>query len=343
MSTKVYQPHIDFLKGIAIISVVMAHALLFGINYGRTPIFNAIVSVHMPLFVMLSGVLSAKPIDFSIEGTLSYWKGKAIQLLLPLLILPHFYILVMKVPHERLLYNQYHSGYWFTLALFLMFVVFYVFRWVEHLLGKRANMIVAMTLAALSFGGVVGMDLLLSKHLPLLYTTLSWEHITWLYPYFLFGYFIGRYDWIERLVSDKLVVAAAFFGYVGLLYLEYNGYKPWRGYPVGAAGLVFLYGSAKMLCKEFKENGGGISKVIKEIGRMSLPIYLTHYFFIFSVPGVTEYLSSIPDQNRVLTLEFLALLLCAACILVPTIIVVKLIRSNSVLALILYGERGRKR
>lgn len=70
--------HLDVIKGIAIIFVIIHH----GIN---TPIIPEIIdSYHMPLFIFVSGILSARELTFSWENISRYWKKKGLQLLLPL-------------------------------------------------------------------------------------------------------------------------------------------------------------------------------------------------------------------------------------------------------------------
>lgn len=69
--------YLDVIKGIAIILVILHHGL------GTNILPEFIDSFHMPLFIMISGLLSAKYINFTWEKSFKYWSRKVLQLLLP--------------------------------------------------------------------------------------------------------------------------------------------------------------------------------------------------------------------------------------------------------------------
>lgn len=124
---RTYFEYLDVVKGIAIVMVVMGHLTL---DIIREPIFNIIDSVHMPAFVLVSGYLASRGLLGLREGGQhdykNYWRKKAIQLLLPLVLLPLAYVKFFDFEIESLVFDTYHAGYWFTLCLFELFVMLYL-------------------------------------------------------------------------------------------------------------------------------------------------------------------------------------------------------------------------
>ncbi len=101
---KQHHAHLDILKGIAIAMVAMGHVFL---DMPRNPAFHVICSVHMPIFMLVSGYLSARPLPTSSKEVLSYWSKKVIQLLLPLLSLPLIYCIIFAKPLDELVFGDY--------------------------------------------------------------------------------------------------------------------------------------------------------------------------------------------------------------------------------------------
>ncbi|MDO4691371.1 MAG: hypothetical protein Q4A64_00695 [Porphyromonadaceae bacterium] len=184
-------------------------------------------------------------------------------------------------------------------------------------------------------------DIALPQLSPQIYKALSWEHVNWLYFYLILGYFVGKYAWMERLARHPIVIAISFLLFMALLYLEYNGYKPWRGYPVSIVGLIFVYGTIHTATQKHNSINHPIYRVLKFLGQASLPIYLTHYFFLFSMPSIAEYILGITSKIRALTWEIVAVLLASIAVLLPTLLVIYLVRQNKILSLVLYGEQRK--
>ncbi len=122
--------HFDILKGISILLVVLGHIFYFtGVSmYSKTIFYNILVDIHMPIFIFVSGYFSVKALDLSKNGVFKYWENKSIRLLLPLLICPLLMNWVLYGFSLNPPLSQYTGRYWFTYALFLLFVIFYVFQ-----------------------------------------------------------------------------------------------------------------------------------------------------------------------------------------------------------------------
>lgn len=150
-TTRQRYQHFDILKGIAILLVIIGHAFTYGRGEFRNPLFHFITLIHMPIFVFIAGYFGAKPIDWTSKGIRSYWVKKAEHLLLPLILIPACYLLFFEINLGRtLLDTEYHSGYWFTWAMFEIFAVAFLFRALDKKINPKANWRTRLLIALLS-------------------------------------------------------------------------------------------------------------------------------------------------------------------------------------------------
>lgn len=121
--------YIDILKGIAIILVVMGHMFVPYTDYLQSPVNQMIYSVHMPLFIFLSGLVfrlsqSKKVIRTTIIK-------RVLSLLLPFFCFSAVYCFSKNISYiDMLLKNELHNGYWFTLVLFEIILISIIVEYV---------------------------------------------------------------------------------------------------------------------------------------------------------------------------------------------------------------------
>lgn len=329
--------HLDILKGVAILMVIWGHVLYFGMEtYMDNAIYVMIYSLHMPLFALLAGYLSSQPLDFSARGIYTYWSKKATRLLLPLLAIPMLYNWIWHGFSTALPLNMYLGRYWFTYALFLVFALFYLYRWLLH--HVRGGWAVEIGLGLAFVLAIEYFNALLGEHHP------DWQNrlLTWqvarLYKYFWLGYLMARYPKIQAYMTHEASATIAFIGYSALLYAQVEcGYKLLEEIPLTLLGLVFFYSLGLKLATS---SSRGI-RLLGDLGRESLPIYLTHYFFIFNLSFLPTLLSPIP-RAYALGWEVFIGAVATVIILLPTLLVIRVIKSNRYLTLLIYGEASRK-
>ena len=108
----------DVLKGIAILLVVIGHVYRTSLQGAYSALEDIIYTVHMPLFVLVSGYFTQRPPTWTRYGVYSYWKGKVLRLLLPLLFIAELHSIIISgevgLPLQSMV-----GAYWFTYALFL--------------------------------------------------------------------------------------------------------------------------------------------------------------------------------------------------------------------------------
>lgn len=114
--------YIDILKGIAIILVVMGHMFVPYTDYLQSPINQMIYSVHMPLFIFLSGLVFH--LSQSKKATRTTIIKRALSLLLPFFCFSAVYCFAKNISYtDMLLKNEMHNGYWFSLVLFEIILI----------------------------------------------------------------------------------------------------------------------------------------------------------------------------------------------------------------------------
>lgn len=111
---------IDFLKGIAILLVILGHSVqVLTIKPFDDYLFNFIYSFHMPLFMFLSGFVSYKN-----EVNLSEVIKRFYQLIIPFFVWPLFSCLLLKGNFDIAIWKdiveQPDKGLWFFWTLFFI-------------------------------------------------------------------------------------------------------------------------------------------------------------------------------------------------------------------------------
>lgn len=347
--------HFDVLKGIAIVMVIMGHVIYFGLGGHRadsSPLFWIISSLHMPLFAFVSGYFSTKPLDRSLRGVWSYWRSKVVRLLLPMLVLPWLYSCVKFGFIFGLPLGVHFAEYWFTISLFMVFVLFYLARYLSICLSPdRSDRIGDSLLTVILLGVICAIPYLT----PLSDTSGVSNLINntrWLSLFFLVGYLVARYPRLERMMRHELVASLAFvlYGALMLFGFVYQGGVPRDlsqlsilGGITSLGAITCTYYTVYHICTTSKASSEGWIHRLAYLGQVSLPIYLVHYFFVFKLQGVEDYLESIGSLEFTLGWEVLVVALGGIAVLMPTLLCIYIIRQNRYLSLLCFGEELRPR
>lgn len=338
---------IDAMRGFAILLVVMGHIASQSLEWFEGTTFAIITTLHMPLFVVLSGYFATKALDLSPRGIVKFWQGKVLRLLLPLVLIPTLYQYIkygsLMLPLSAIL-----NEFWFTYTLFYIFVVFYLFRALTSLLrleGMKNQWLIELIVALSS---IILVEWLAHEyHMHSWASRLQLGRVAWLYKYFVLGYFVGKYPAIQTKLKDHAVGCISalllLLGVVLYTYLElplsYGASLEATHILIALSACTLTYYTAYRLTDETQ----GISRVMITLGRYSLPIYLTHYFFLLPLAGLRPYIEGITNSSQLLGVEVLMYLLGAVLTLMPTFIVVRWVMANPLLAFVCYGEPLPKR
>lgn len=338
---------LDAIKGIAIILVLMEHIYIFSdsqTSLAYSFITEFILAVHMPLFIILAGFFAQKsPIESS---WIKYVKDKLIRLVIPALV----WYSLWTIWHDGRfrLSGALTNQYWFTLNLFIYFIVFGIQRsiiaWGLQITKQKENKILEVTL---HLGFMILLNYLLIDTIPSLtkgreFFTMSRTRMACLYPYFVLGYALGRLKLVPYLRTQ---ISGAIFGAILVvciwIFTLYQMNEPYLEY-----GLLHIYRLMTLafffflifIVEYATAIPNRIGKCLVFLGQWSLPIYFIHFFFVPRLSGLHAYLSQYDPHLRVST-EFALYSVGSLLALTPTLIVAYCIRQNAYLSLILFGEK----
>lgn len=302
---------LDALRGFTMIMVVANHVA--GIGFGESLKLSSslqfLVVFRMPLFFFVSGFLAYK------AGLI--WNGKTLGTLLakkirvqtiPTIV---FFLLSAAILGKHYLPTIMEwlsvptkGGYWFTIVLLYMFVVYYLFCYLENLLKKWFPKMPAWLPIAVLF--IIAMCCYDTCYQP--------KHFSWAagrrgpqnefmnyssfgqlfiyFPFFLYGNIVHRYwQQAQRIMDSQWFFPTIIFI---LIYAWFDSQKwhwlrmAWAIIPLTLARftlltIVFMY---------FRHYAKYFTKItivgasLQYIGRRTLDIYLIHYLFMPNLPTI---------------------------------------------------------
>lgn len=344
--------YFDMLKGVAIFLVVMGHVITMCVReIDHTKLFKFIEHVHMPMFFFISGWFAYK-VNSDGAPVCPSPAGRAKRLLLPMLAVSTLWIFYapqtgIESPLDStikgLWFNVWKNGYWFTLVLFEIFLIYAatlpVLRRCKSVAGCAA-------VAAAVWGVLIVCEAFVVP--PAISSLLSLELLVSFYPAFAFGVVARRY-------SQSFMSAVHKSGYqtVAIIILCLCMYLccwPWEFNLnrlsiialnallhialVFPALAVFEHWSNNAFAPQAGVLARGVASCWQYIGQKSLAIYLLHYFFLFPMGGFRQTLLSF-SVSFVPMLVFTAF--WAACIIGVVLLVEKFLQPSRLLTRLLTG------
>ena len=306
---------LDALRGFTMILVVAYHVCQQGfmmpVKVSSSMPF--LVLFRMPLFFFVSGFLAYKAGLTWNLSTLVSMTGKKLRVqLIPTIVFFLFAAAVIgtEPTYMENLTTKFLSttkgGYWFTLALLYMFIIYYVFAYIESKLRWK-SCVPILLLFILSM--IIYETCYLPRHFwwaygyrPIVYH--SWLHTTSLlqvmqfFPFFLFGNIVRRYwDSAQRIMDSKwffptIVVVVVFCTLDALKWHTLR--MEWANLPTTLAKftlliVVFMYFRHY---HQYFTKMTWVGRSLQYIGRRTLDIYLIHFLFMPNLPGVGNFFSA---------------------------------------------------
>ena len=291
--------HIDALKGVAIILVVIGHSIQINDpNYDDNLLFRIIYSFHLPMFFFLSGFILSTQLGHSL---LNYLKKNTVRLLVPFIIWYLIsYIFVRTQTDISLLAYLFNltkspaGGLWFLWVLFLnsflLFAVLKVARFKNWLRWENYFVIAAILLSRTASADFLGLS-----------------EVKQYFPYYTAGFFACKYlDVIKT--KRKIIYAVAVIAFPFLVL----GWKR-NEFPTFYPVLLQFFndkGTARLIVSIYKYavsflgiafssfiltgiKGTRVYWFLCWLGTLTLDIYVCHGYFIFGFgSGVWQYLSA---------------------------------------------------
>lgn len=369
--------YFDLLKGIAIFLVVMGHALTMCIRgIDAAFLFKLIGQVHMPIFFFISGFLTYK--DTFAPPAL---KKRFLQLIIPFFVVSALWIWYF--PHSSLgspmsssltgLYCSYwKDGYWFTLCLFELFLLYLPLSAVLRRCKQFWQQIAVVTLTYCIL--LVAAYISSSEHDN--FDIAGLGLLSFFFPIFMAGIFAKKYSAHYHTVTSSgawfsiaaIVFALTFYSIVypwdvsflpawfkavtrplmhfSVVIIAVTAIEPWSKREFCRSTQekrVFSQTGSAPTTAKFEDHvpptkPSAIARYFKYFGTESLSIYLLHYFFLFPLTPLQEPL-------KVIGLQFVPLAAIAAfvafIVIAVTLFVSSIISHSPLLSLLLLGKTGK--
>ena len=302
---------LDALRGFTMIMVVANHVagMAFGEVVKHSSSLQFLVMFRMPLFFFVSGFLAYKAsLTWNWETLKTLLLKKIRVQTIPTIV---FFLLAAAIIAKKFgptvicwLGMPLKAGYWFTIVLLYMFVVYYLFCFFESLLQKRFPKmpswlpITVLFLISLVFydtcyqpkyfSWAAGYKGKISAFMS--YSSLG--ELFRYFPFFLYGNIVHRYwQQAQRIMDSQWFFPTIIFI---LIYAWFDSQKwhwlrmAWAIIPLTLARftlltIVFMY---------FRHYAKYFTKItivgasLQYIGRRTLDIYLIHYLFMPNLPTI---------------------------------------------------------
>lgn len=271
--------HIDYLKGFAILMVLLGHIFIAkapaGMHY---PFCEIIYSFHMSLFFFVSGFLAYKTNQIKEKGIVFFIKKRAISLLTPylfwLFIAPYFIKNSYPTNIGELMSKFYfipNLNYWFLPLLFIFNIIYLLYHKLTMGGGKNQEFKIYCLIC---FVGI-STGLICKQYYIVVYTIY--------FASFMFGHYLSKYKLLELFIEKKYIYGSSAI----ILCIM------WKFFPMESNGNNFLslanlvalficsYTSCIVFYVLFKQIH--LAKPFKwylsEMGKYTLALYLLPLFF----------------------------------------------------------------
>ena len=269
--------YLDALKCFAIFFVIEGHVRKFGMGINSYDNLSSLMlyTFDLPVFFFISGFLAYKDKTYDVKMIAKEILKKIKYLVIPAIV---FLTASCLINHRGFYYLVEHGfgRYWFTITLFEYFLIYY------FLLALFPKGIVKILLIVISLAGMS----LLSYKSGFGPRILDTNHLCKYFYFFSLGVFARMYQTtFDKIIHNEGFKSIVILGFFFLLFL-----MDYKLFPVpvfhllrdiilrvmGTAIVVMLFA----LHSSTWEASGRVIKLINDIGKKSLAIYLLQYFFL---------------------------------------------------------------
>lgn len=330
--------HLDELKGLAILLMVMGHCLawsykdysflLLPLNELNSPMFNSsiiwriIYSFHMPLLFLISGYLFYKSNKISLDDLKVQFIKRIKRLLIPYLTTGFFMLAISG-----------YFGYWFLLVLFVINTIVLFIGFLAQKLNNKGEFIIYLVVALiLSYIS----KYVLTNNLPHEFTSFKNLHIYYLA--FIYGFLMRKYKQIEGFIMNQFISFLCF-----VLFIVFFIIKNYFGMLSGILEIIIplLISSFLFSCFRLKPQTYNMEKYnisgLNIIGIYSMEIYIFHIFFVMAFKEVGNYIMTIDSLGGSISIQIIYSLIVSMLAIYLSIITANFIKGNKYLSKFILG------
>ena len=267
---------VDAMRGFSMLIVVLGHVLMcMGIGGYGSFLSSVLLTFRMPLFFFVSGFFSYRAISWWNKrrvGDILKRKFQA-QILCTLLFASVYQLVISGAVN----FDNGFGGYWFTIVLFQMYILYLLFSLISRILHINIT-IPLLAILSVVFIGI----LVVYNRSGWLWNFLCWENLTKYLQFFTIGIICSKYrNQFFGMLGNNVFIMAMVVGWIVCMLLWYNtGFK---------TGQPFLYSIIHDVAvryfalftviimfysnKDRFAQDSGLSNTLKFIGQRTLDIY----------------------------------------------------------------------
>lgn len=307
---------LDALRGFTMMMVVTNH--VYGLSFDTNTKYSMFMSLcllfRMPLFFFISGFLAYRAsFSWSVGDTASLLAKKLRVQIIPTLVFMTAAIALCGKPFwsmmETAWTNSMKSGYWFTLVLLEMFLIYYAVCFVSTQLERRFEL-PHFQLGALIVVWMVSVFAFETLYLPGIFSWHKQEWAQWtsvtevarFFQFFLLGNLCSRY-WkqVQHLLDSPwffpLMIAIAFLGAGD--YLRWHNLRLyWANLPraLSMYALVMITVAFFRYYESWFTKQTRLGSALQYVGVRTLDVYLIHFFFLPKLPAFGAWFKANPHN-----------------------------------------------
>lgn len=339
--------YIDALRGLTMLLVVYSHVefYCYNVSFKHTIFGMLFVHFRMPMFFFISGFIAYKAIYYDWKTYGNIIKKKAIVQIIPTLFFFHLLYVAMQQKPIDLILTKGLGGYWFTIALFYMFVIYFTTRLLTRNMKSYVQDIILVVIA-ITLAIIYGIGIREGNPTWNIHPIICFDNLSKYFEFFVLG-ILCRKHWqkFEKFISHDATKTLLLIGFaassivVWHFRLNKSSLAIMINYEflVRYLGLLFVFAMFHNYRNFFNTNNR-IANAMRYTGRHTLDIYMLHYFLLPKIPM----LHSWAFQNNMIVLEFTVTILLSILIIAGTLLISKVIRTSNFLGKYLLGAKQNK-
>lgn len=278
--------YFDGMRALAIFFVVYAHVIY--ISYGEEgihmpSIHGVFINFYMQLFFFISGffVFKETPLK-TMSQCLSLIKKRFVQLIIPPLFWGFLYAYITNRGIYDMLLIDSHSGYWYTLVLFIFTLMYTCFAFLEERRRLVTMVCVAFIIYAIS---IYSQHHYFDNAFLSFFSVQRWHYIVYFVEGIMLRYF---YTSFKKYALGMYLPTISILLLFCFIFFQEEFYKRLEGFPLSGSVIQLSYTTFSILAiwiyayryNDFFESHNFFAKSISKVGRRTMDIYMIHFFFI---------------------------------------------------------------